>query len=80
MLCPGKDMRYWKPGAIFDTPCPKCGNVLEFFKDEFYRRCKNCGSRISNPQMGFVCASSCQHAEQCQEHCLRNCLTGEIIS
>jgi 2-iminobutanoate/2-iminopropanoate deaminase len=22
MQCPGQNMRYWKPGAIFDAPCP----------------------------------------------------------
>jgi len=34
MKCPGQDMRFWKPGDIFDTQCPKCGRRIEFFKDE----------------------------------------------
>ena len=25
MKCPGQDIRYWKPGAIFEVKCPKCG-------------------------------------------------------
>ena len=33
MKCPGQDMRFWKPGDIFDTQCPKCGRRVEFFKE-----------------------------------------------
>ncbi len=58
-------MRYWKPGAIFDAPCSQCGQVMEFFKDESVRKCKNCGHKMVNPRMDFGCASYCQHAEQC---------------
>lgn len=65
MQCPGQDMRFWKPGAIFDAPCPKCGKPIEFFKDESTRKCKNCGSIMANPRMDFGCASYCQYAEQC---------------
>lgn len=65
MQCPGQDMRYWKPGAIFDAPCPKCGRPVEFFKDESTRKCKNCGNKMVNPRMDFGCAAYCQHAEQC---------------
>jgi len=32
MKCPGQDMRFWKPGDIFDTQCPKCGRRIEFLK------------------------------------------------
>lgn len=65
MKCPGQDSRYWKPGAIFETRCPHCGEPLEFFKDDTTRKCKHCGRRILNPQMDFGCASYCQYAEQC---------------
>ncbi|MCP4665624.1 MAG: phosphohydrolase, partial [Deltaproteobacteria bacterium] len=65
MKCPGQDSRYWKPGAIFDAKCPKCGNEVEFFKDDTTRLCKNCGHRFLNPGMDFGCASYCQYAEQC---------------
>ena len=65
MKCPGQDTRYWKPGAIFETKCPKCGNEVEFFKDDTARRCKKCGYRFVNPEMDFGCASYCQYAEQC---------------
>lgn len=28
MKCPGQDMRYWKPGDIFDVSCPHCGKRI----------------------------------------------------
>ncbi|MDO8784768.1 MAG: HD domain-containing protein [Syntrophales bacterium] len=65
MKCPGQDTRYWKPGAIFETACTKCGNPVEFFKDEATRRCKNCGTMLVNPKMDFGCAAYCKFAEQC---------------
>ncbi|MBU2497794.1 MAG: HD domain-containing protein [Proteobacteria bacterium] len=65
MKCPGQDSRYWKPGAIFEAKCPKCGSEVEFFKDDPTRRCKQCGHRFLNPSMDFGCASYCQYAEQC---------------
>lgn len=65
MRCPGQDSRYWKSEAIFEVPCPKCGNPLEFFKDEPTRRCKKCGHKAVNPRMDFGCAAYCKYAEQC---------------
>jgi HD superfamily phosphodiesterase len=64
MKCPGQDMRFWKPGDIFETPCPKCGRKVEFFKDEVRRRCR-CGHEIVNPRLDFGCAQWCPYAEQC---------------
>jgi HD superfamily phosphodiesterase len=65
MKCPGQDSRYWKPGAIFDTKCPKCAQQVEFFKDDTTRKCNYCGHRFVNPKMDFGCAAYCQYAEQC---------------
>lgn len=65
MKCPGQDSRYWKPDAIFEAKCPKCGNEVEFFKDDTTRCCKKCGHRFLNPGLDFGCASYCKYAEQC---------------
>jgi HD superfamily phosphodiesterase len=65
MKCPGQDTKYWKPGAIFDAKCPKCGHNVEFFKDDTTRKCPKCRHRFINPKMDFGCASYCQFAEQC---------------
>jgi len=65
MKCPGQDTRYWKPGDIFEVKCPKCGNDVEFFKDDPARKCPKCGHRFLNPNLDFGCASYCPYAEQC---------------
>ena len=65
MRCPGQDMQYWKPGAIFEAKCPHCGQTVEFFKDDTARKCAKCGHRFVNPQMDFGCAAYCPYAEQC---------------
>ncbi len=63
--CPGQDMRQWKEDAVFETPCPACGVMVEFFKDEGSRRCSGCGHRFKNPKMDLSCAEWCEHAEAC---------------
>ncbi len=65
MKCPGQDTQYWNQEAIFETPCPECKTIVEFFKDDTARVCKGCGKRMVNPNMDFGCASYCQFAEQC---------------
>lgn len=65
MRCPGQDTRYWKPGDIFETPCPECGKTVEFFKDDSARKCRNCGTKVLNPKIDFGCAAYCKFADQC---------------
>jgi len=65
MKCPGQETQFWKPGSIFEVKCPKCGNEVEFFKDDPTRKCPKCGHRFLNPNLDFGCASYCQYAEQC---------------
>ncbi|MBW1682752.1 MAG: HD domain-containing protein [Deltaproteobacteria bacterium] len=65
MKCPGQDMQYWKPGAIFEAKCPECGTEVEFFKDDSTRKCPKCGHRFLNPNLDFGCASYCPYAAQC---------------
>ncbi len=65
MKCPGQDTQYWKPGAIFEVPCPECGKPVEFFKDDTMRKCNHCGHRFVNPQLDFGCAAYCKFASQC---------------
>ncbi|MDP3182260.1 MAG: hypothetical protein Q8M54_05515 [Desulfobaccales bacterium] len=65
MKCPGQDTRFWKPGDIFVTECPKCGAEIEFFKDDTRRRCAWCGHLFYNPKIDLGCAEWCQYAEKC---------------
>jgi endogenous inhibitor of DNA gyrase (YacG/DUF329 family) len=53
MKCPGQDTQYWSPSAIFEVDCPKCGQSVEFFKDDTSRKCGNCDHRFVNPNMDF---------------------------
>jgi putative nucleotidyltransferase with HDIG domain len=63
--CPGQDTGLWDFGAIYDVKCPKCGNDVEFFKDEPVRSCKKCGHEFVNPKMDFGCAAYCKYADKC---------------
>jgi len=65
MKCPGQDTQYWDENAIFETECPECGHMMEFFKDDATRRCGHCNKKIVNPKMDFGCAAYCKYAEQC---------------
>jgi DNA-directed RNA polymerase subunit RPC12/RpoP len=63
--CPGQDTRFWKPDDVYSVECPKCGEPVEFFKDDIRRRCKQCGHMFINPRMDLGCARWCQYADQC---------------
>jgi hypothetical protein len=39
--------------------------MLEFFKDDSQRTCRQCGHRVLNPKIDVGCASYCPYAEQC---------------
>lgn len=62
--CLGQDRSAWKPGDIFEVPCPECGRAVEFFKDDTKRTC-GCGRRVDNPRIDHGCAAYCRHAETC---------------
>ncbi len=64
-ICPGQDTRFWKPEDIYEIECGKCGNVIEFFKDEGWRRCSKCGARVKNVKLAMGCAQWCEHAKEC---------------
>ena len=63
--CPGQDKRFWKPGDVFEAPCPHCGAAVEFWKDEPRRRCRSCGKTAPNPKFDMGCAKWCKYAEAC---------------
>jgi len=67
MKCPGQDTRYWKPEDIFEIKCPYCGVLIEFFKDDIKRQCKNCKNWVPNPKLNLGCIEWCKYAEHCIE-------------
>lgn len=70
--CPGQDTRYWRPGDIFETPCPSCGTPIEFFKDDASRPCPSCQMRVRNPRLSTGCAQWCDRADECLGRDKRN--------
>lgn len=65
MRCPGQDSRYWKPDDIFEIPCSACGAPVEFFKDDRWRECSQCGAATRNSKMVLTCAEWCGSSEAC---------------
>jgi hypothetical protein len=63
--CPGQDKRFWRAGDIRESPCPHCGAVIEFWKDDARRRCPACGRQVANPQFDRGCAKWCKYAAAC---------------
>jgi len=63
--CPGQDPRFLKAQDIAEVKCPTCGGVVEFWPDEFARKCAGCGQRLANPQNSMKCLAWCRHAAQC---------------
>jgi len=66
MRCPGQDPMFWKPGDVFEIPCPKCGYGVEFLKYDVKRKCR-CGHEIVNPKINFGCAEWCPYGDSCIE-------------
>ena len=69
--CPGQDPRFWKADDIKQAPCPRCGNAVEFFKDDLSRKCPRCGARFKNPHLDLGCAEWCTHAKECLDSLYR---------
>jgi len=63
--CPGQDQRYWTADDIFDVPCPHCSFVIEFWKDEPFRICRECQKEVRNPRIDLGCAKWCKFADEC---------------
>ncbi|MCG0278320.1 MAG: phage terminase large subunit family protein [Thermanaeromonas sp.] len=63
--CPGQDRRYWKPEDIFEEPCPHCGTLIEFWKDDVTLRCPHCRQHVKNPRFDPGCAAWCSYADKC---------------
>ncbi|MBE3588212.1 MAG: hypothetical protein IMW93_06615, partial [Thermoanaerobacteraceae bacterium] len=63
--CPGQDRSFWKPEDIFESPCPNCGQNIEFWKDDVTLRCPACKQLVTNPRFNPGCAAWCSYASKC---------------
>ena len=49
MKCPSSDPTY-RANEVYESPCPKCGAELEFFADDRFVKCHQCGEKVDNPR------------------------------
>jgi predicted RNA-binding Zn-ribbon protein involved in translation (DUF1610 family) len=59
------DSAYFKPEDISSQKCTKCGNDIEFFKDDVFLICPGCGARNTNARVSNTCLSWCKDAAAC---------------
>ncbi len=57
--CTGNNTREWGLDAIFDVVCKKCGALVEFFRDDITRNCRQCGHTVYNDRKDFGCGQWC---------------------
>lgn len=57
--CAGNNTQDWGFDAVHDVQCPKCGNPVEFFKDEISRHCSQCKETILNDRKDYGCGQWC---------------------
>jgi hypothetical protein len=65
LRCPGMDPAFFKPEDIRMLACPRCGAEQEFWKDDVYQTCAQCGRRNLNPMLKNSCAAWCAKAAEC---------------
>lgn len=65
MKCPGQDLGRWKPEDVFDLRCPACGAPVEFFKDDKWRECRECGSIVRKSRLVRTCREWCSSSDEC---------------
>jgi len=63
--CPGQDPAFWRPEDVTEAPCPRCGEMVEFLKDDFSRTCPSCGARFGDPKKDPGCLQWCKFAAEC---------------
>ena len=63
--CPGMDPSFFKIEDIQNHNCIKCGNEIEFWKDDIRLNCPNCGQENFNPNLGNTCLVWCKEAAKC---------------
>ena len=57
--CSGNNTEEWGFDSIFEIECPNCGSMVEFFKDEITRNCRNCHTTVKNSRRDYGCGQWC---------------------
>lgn len=65
LRCPGMDRANFKPDDVKLRECLKCGEEMEFWKDDVRLACGACGHANFNPDVGNTCLAWCEQAEDC---------------
>lgn len=66
--CNGNNTQEWGEDAIFDVKCQRCGNIVEFFKDDITRNCSSCKNKVVNPRKDFGCGQWCSSSSEHQRN------------
>ena len=62
--CTGNNTHEWGFDAVFDVECPKCGEQVEFFKDEITRNCPQCRHTVVNDRQDYGCQMWCSASSE----------------
>ena len=70
IICPGQDFRKREQKDVVSyEECLNCGEEIEFFYDDVFRKCNSCETIVNKNSEGvlrdFGCASWCNSAEEC---------------
>ena len=67
LRCPGQDGRSLRAEDFAEVRCSGCGHTVEFWPDEFLRKCRQCGRPVTNPKLNIGCLAWCRYGAACAE-------------
>ncbi len=66
--CTGNNTQEWGFDAVFELECPRCGIMVEFFKDDITRNCARCRKTVVNTRKDYGCGQWCSSSSPHQRN------------